>query len=177
VGATAELTAAELDAVVQQAKLEWLSLDPDVDLNGVVVSIGDLEGQMLGVTGIGVVTIDPTAAGWGWTLNGGSMDLRSVVLHELGHALGLDHEEHGLMSATLAAGDTRGIPDLAAPSVAVSYVSRGTTLRAQTNAIGSHLAASAIRVAPTGWLRPAWPSALRPQVLRPQRAAVHFHLR
>ena len=170
-GAPAELTSAQLDAVVQEAKLEWLKVDPTADLSGVTVVIGDLEGQMLGVTGIGTVTIDPTAAGWGWGILGGAMDLRTVVLHELGHALGREHDEDGLMSATLAAGMSRGVQDT------VPTISPGTSLRAQAIANSVPLAASAIRAVTTSWLRPAWLSNLRPQVLRPQRAAVTFDLR
>jgi hypothetical protein len=30
-----------------------------------------------------------------------------VLLHELGHIAGLDHEEHGLMRAVLAPGERR----------------------------------------------------------------------
>jgi hypothetical protein len=170
-GATAEVTAAQLDAVVQQAKLEWLKVDPTADLSGVTVLVGDLEGLMLGVTGIGTVTIDPTAAGWGWSISGGAMDLRTVVLHELGHALGRHHDEDGLMAATLAAGVSHEVQD------SVQTISSGTSLRAQAIANGVPLAASAIRAVTTRWLRPAWPSNLRQQVLRPQRAAATFHLR
>jgi Calx-beta domain/Matrixin len=174
-GATAELAAAELDAVVQQAKLEWLSANPSADVSGVVFSIGDLEGQMLGVTGVGVVTIDPTAAGWGWSISGGAIDLHTVVLHELGHALGLDHDEDGLMSATLAPGVSHGVADLIRTTQdGLRTIAVGTSLRAQANAIGVPLAAGAIRAMTTSWLRPAWPMALRPQVLRPRRAAVWF---
>lgn len=32
------------------------------------------------------------------------MDLLSVVMHELGHVLGFDHDEEGVMAETLAAG-------------------------------------------------------------------------
>ena len=44
-----------------------------------------------------VVTVDATAAGWGWD----AMDLHTVLMHELGHVLGLDHAEDGLMGETL----------------------------------------------------------------------------
>jgi hypothetical protein len=99
------------------------------------------------------------------------MDLRTVVLHELGHTLGRDHDDDGLMATTLAAGVSHGVQNV------VQTSSPGTSLRAQAIANSVPLAAGAIRAVTTSWLRPAWPTILRPQVLRPQRAAVKFHWR
>jgi hypothetical protein len=101
------LTQSALDPVVASAKAAWLSVDPDADFTGVTVSVGDLPELQLGFTDERSITIDATAAGWGWSLAGpGAVDLYSVVLHELGHALGLDHEEDGVMAPELVTGRT-----------------------------------------------------------------------
>ena len=36
-----------------------------------------------------------------------SIDLLTAVLHELGHVLGYDHTDHGVMDDTLAPGPSR----------------------------------------------------------------------
>jgi hypothetical protein len=47
------------------------------------------------------------------------MDLLTALRHELGHVLGLDHEDEGVMQETLAPGETRsvvpGAPQQTAP--------------------------------------------------------------
>ena len=82
--AATPLTVEQLEPVVAQAKAAWIAAKPDADFTSLTVSIGDLRGLELGITAGGRITIDGDAAGWGWTLSGGRMDLLTVVLHELG---------------------------------------------------------------------------------------------
>jgi Calx-beta domain/Matrixin len=96
---TQMLTQSQLDAAVAQAKADWLAAEPTANLSGVTFSIGDLDGTMLGVTNPWrQITIDANAAGWGWS----EMNLVTVVEHELGHVLGLEHDAGGVMAPTLA---------------------------------------------------------------------------
>jgi Ca2+-binding RTX toxin-like protein len=97
-------------------------------LSSLSVQIADLEGQTLGLASDDTVWIDATAAEHGWFIDAtpaddaefrartadgalratpsspaaGSMDLLSVVMHELGHVLDLD--AHELLGATLDTG-------------------------------------------------------------------------
>ena len=96
-GAVHSLTQAELQSAAAAAEAEWLRLRPGADFSGVTYAIADLPELMLGFTSGSVITVDVTAAGWGWD----AMDLHAVLMHELGHVLGLDHDEHGLMGETL----------------------------------------------------------------------------
>ena len=112
------LTAAELDPVVAAATAEWIAARPDADFTGLTVSIDDLAGMQLGYTVGTTVTIDLDAAGWGWDVFGGaadsSMSLHAVVLHELGHVLGLEHDDDGVMQSSLHPGETRDLRAAAA---------------------------------------------------------------
>jgi hypothetical protein len=102
-------------------------------LQGLTVTIGDLPGAALAQVSGNTIVIDIDAAGHGWfvdvtpgdsaeftvtgeastltaSLDGGAqarMDLVTVVLHEIGHVLGLGHEdagEYAVMDADLEPG-------------------------------------------------------------------------
>lgn len=105
------------------------------DLNTIPVTFTDLAGSALGQTTGTAITLDTTAAGNGWfvdntpadnseylptsnpnewiakagTAAAGKMDMLSVLLHEYGHALGIDHSANGhdFMATTLTAGVRR----------------------------------------------------------------------
>ena len=110
VGPEAALTSSRLSSAVAQAKGEWAAAGGDV--SGVSASISDLSGATLGRSSGSSITIDVDAAGWGWD----EMSLITVVRHEIGHVLGLDHSGSGLMSSTLAPGQVRSVSS--APSLA-----------------------------------------------------------
>ena len=117
------LTQAELAPVVKQAVALWAAAGLDSQqlaaLNGVTYQIANLSAEGdLGQTGLGseVVTLDATGDGRGWslgpTLAAGEYDLLTVVMHELGHVIGVDDvspalRPNDLMDETLSPGVRR----------------------------------------------------------------------
>ena len=83
--------------------------------------IADLGGSTLGLVSGHTIWLDDNAAGWGWFVDNtpcddsefrtpgnqgeqGRIDLLTVLMHEVGHLLGQEHETDGVMAATLADG-------------------------------------------------------------------------
>ncbi|TIV78225.1 MAG: matrixin family metalloprotease [Mesorhizobium sp.] len=126
-------------AMLAQAMAIWsasgqLDATELAKLSSLDVQVVDLPGMALAQSVFGAVLIDRNAAGNGWfvdlspldssefqldasghltALPGGAaegrMDLLSVLIHEIGHQAGLDHDddETGVMSAELAVGERR----------------------------------------------------------------------
>jgi hypothetical protein len=147
----APLTYAELQPVVLAAEREWAAaganpaqLAADRFLITTQLPYGEV-----GFTSGSTIYIDAMAAGWGWYTGSGlaafgggglaladgpaagHMDLLTVVLHEIGHTLGLPDgcacgAYSGLMQATLPVGVSRALSveptgaAIAAPSVAAA---------------------------------------------------------
>jgi hypothetical protein len=107
-GSVTPLTEQSLNAMVAEVVASMSSM-PNADrLAGVRFTIVDLAGATLAQTFDHTVYVDINAAGYGWSTNGltttGLVDLRTALRHELGHILGLTHDDSGQypwMAATM----------------------------------------------------------------------------
>lgn len=135
------LSPESLEVIAEQAIGEWRGAnlgDAQVEtLQHVSFRIADLDGPVLAQTNRQVITLDSDAFGHGWFIDetpnrndeftahsesefkanedgpaSGRMDLLTVVMHELGHVLGFDHDtghavSTGLMTESLGPGVRR----------------------------------------------------------------------
>ena len=134
-GSAIAITDADINSIVTEAayRLEkTFGSRAATALAGVSVEVTDLPGNLLGAAADGKILIDDDAAGYGWfvdltpsedeefawltsdvlsarsdTAAEDRADLLTTVMHEMGHVLGFEHADEGLMAETLPLGVRR----------------------------------------------------------------------
>ncbi|NLF67568.1 MAG: matrixin family metalloprotease, partial [Candidatus Anammoximicrobium sp.] len=139
----------QLQPVAAEAAAWWtatgLTAAQAATLASVQYAVADLGGAYLGLANpaTNTIRIDDDAAMMGWALgkdevgrtkdeaisgssfiaHPSSLDLLTVVMHELGHLLGYAHSDVGLMAPVLAASPQRASSSIFTPSPFISHLS------------------------------------------------------
>jgi hypothetical protein len=118
----ATLTSSQVDTLLTEAIQRWAAAGVDTSVpHGIDIRSADLGGTTLGLAAGNTIWLDDNAAGWSWFVDrtphndsefrrpGNQdeqhrMNLLTVLEHEVGHLLGKEHEDGGVMHDALAPG-------------------------------------------------------------------------
>jgi len=146
-GNAARLDEAMLAHLIEDGIRAWgAELGTALDSEGIRFALADLSGSIIGQTIGTTIYLDFDAVGNGWYLASdpkltGRVDARTAVSHELGHALGFEHEnaaEHEVM------GDTIPLRSQRRPQVAVDP-DGGAAASPAIERVGAHPFEPAVR--------------------------------
>ena len=147
VGADNLLSQADADQLTQAAIQRWADAGATAEqiaaMQAVSVTVSDMAGPILGMSGAGEIRLDSDGAGYGWFIDStpgedsefganaggaaeGRIDALSVIMHELGHQIGLADDYHAGGEAELMHGfidpGARVLPDgVFGPDTLVAY--------------------------------------------------------
>jgi hypothetical protein len=167
-----DLSVTELAPIVGAAVARWAAAGVSAPLQAALehldFAIADLGGQLLGLSASSTILLDDDAAGHGWFVDqtpsddgefghalsatqlqtdpsgapAGRMDLLTAVMHEIGHALGLDHTDDpasgDVMSGALVAGERR-LPSAADAVAAEPATSQPNVARSAQAFVGQNI--------------------------------------
>jgi hypothetical protein len=173
--------AAEATSSNVAALASWINTtDLSGNAAGITVNVANLGGAAVGQDSGTSITLDATAAGNGWYINtnpadnsqflptsnpnvwiaapgsaaAGKMDMLSVLLHEYGHALGLDHSANpnDFMAPNLQPGERRlpSAAELAMMSQLAAQLNLGSTATAVASSTAPAPTSPAAPVLPIG---------------------------
>jgi hypothetical protein len=120
--ANESLTMPDIEPLLAEAIRRWQATGADVSvISKIEVRLADLEDGVLGMAEGNTIWLDLYAAGYGWFIDATlwedsefaspadqgeqcHMDLLTAIAYEMGHMLGHDHEDGGVMVEKLALG-------------------------------------------------------------------------